>query len=170
MSRNVQSKPSVDDSVGGTPPSQSALCWWQPKHHKKDFAFLKVLPLLSGGKRTPWTQELTQHPRAPSAKKKKIKKSRCKTQCHGTFPTRIISVQLSAVLPAVLISGSGLYLWSWESTTCSFGVKWLATLLCLCTGAAVRTISVTAKCFWVSWERERCRHAKSYYPYISQRN
>lgn len=73
LSRNVQSKPSVDDSVGGTPPSQSALCWWQPKHHKKDFAFLKVLPLMSGGKQAPWTQELTQHPRAPSAKKIKNK-------------------------------------------------------------------------------------------------
>lgn len=70
LRRNVQSQPSVDDSVGGTPPSPSARRRCQPWHHEKDFAFLKVLlPLRSGGEPTPPTPAFTRHPRASSAKK-----------------------------------------------------------------------------------------------------
>lgn len=68
--RDVQSKPSVDDSVGGTPPSRSALRRWQPWHHQRDFAFREVPPLPSGGKRPPRAPALTHH---PTAKKNPIK-------------------------------------------------------------------------------------------------
>lgn len=163
MRGDVQSEPSVADSVGGTPPSPSAPCRWQPWHTGENFAFCIPQEMRIGLLHLPCSPSIPEHPR---------QKSRGETQCRGLFPAQIVSSLLSAVLPAVSIGDGGLRfpLRLREVAPTPARCSVAATLLRVCAGAAARPISVPAKCFEFLEEGSAADVQKSYYPYISQRN
>lgn len=111
---SVQSQAGGGGSVGGTAPSPWALAEaaWPIKSAFLPSRRCCLSPAVGNGLLA------LLRPRASSAKKGKS----CKTQRHGTFPPRTALFQLSASPPAVLISGAGLCLWSWGSSTCSGSV------------------------------------------------